>query len=42
MAMETIWRDPKADSVGAQQVDAAVKLAGVGLPFRQIRNGNRS
>lgn len=33
-AMETIWRDPKTESV-AQMVDAAVKLDGVGMPFRQ-------
>jgi hypothetical protein len=34
MAMETIWRDPKTPSV-AQMVDAAVKLAQAGMPFRQ-------
>jgi hypothetical protein len=33
-AMETIWRDPKTPSV-AQMVDAAVKLAQAGMPFRQ-------
>jgi hypothetical protein len=32
--METIWRDPNT-STWAQQVDAAVKLDGIGLPFRQ-------
>jgi hypothetical protein len=33
-SMETIWRDPNT-STWAQQVDAAVKLDGIGLPFRQ-------
>jgi hypothetical protein len=33
-AMETIWRDP-ATSTWAQQVDAAVKLDSIGMPFRQ-------
>jgi hypothetical protein len=33
-SMETIWRDPNT-STWAQQVDAAVKLDGIGLPLRQ-------
>jgi hypothetical protein len=33
-SMETVWRDPNT-STWAQQVDAAVKLDGIGLPFRQ-------
>lgn len=34
LSMETIWRDPETPTV-AQKVDAAVKLDGVGMPFRQ-------
>jgi hypothetical protein len=33
-SMETIWRDPQTPT-WAQQVDAAVKLDSIGLPFRQ-------
>ncbi len=33
-AMETIWRDPETPTV-SQRVDAAVKLEGIGMPFRQ-------
>lgn len=33
-SLETIWRDPETPT-WAQQVDAAVKLDSIGLPFRQ-------
>ncbi len=33
-SMETIWRSPDTPTI-AQAVDAAVKLDGIGLPFRQ-------
>jgi hypothetical protein len=33
-AMETIWGNPETPTV-AQKVDAAVKLDGMGMPFRQ-------
>lgn len=33
-AMETIWASPETPTV-AQKVDAAVKLDGIGMPFRQ-------
>lgn len=34
LAMETIWRSPETPTI-AQQVDAAVKLDGINMPFRQ-------
>lgn len=37
-SMETIWRKPETPSV-AQEVDAAVKLDGIGMPFRQTLEG---